>query len=138
MVHADSVREMPPKSRQSLVHALLAFLPEQSSPMVISVKPDQPRPTPIRTNGHRSKISDSSYDPSLVFVLELATIVATRDAESVRLMGQPVAEALQNVVRDSSNAHPLALSRAVYYLLHLLEASQVSIRILDAALDEQS
>ena len=116
---------MPPASRHHLIHALLSFLPEQSSPVVISVKPDQPRPTPIRTNGQRKqKTNLTSYDPSLVFVLELATILATRDAKSVALMGQPVADALQNVVRDSSNAHPLALSRAVYYMLHLLEASQ--------------
>ena len=115
---------MAPSSRQSLVNALLSFLPEQSSPVVISVKPDQPRPTPIRTNVQRKQKTDSSYDPSLVFVLELATILATRDAESVALMGQPVADALQNIVRDSSNAHPLTLSRAVYYMLLLLEASQ--------------
>ena len=117
-------REMPPSSRQSLVHALLSFLPEQSSPVVISVRPDQPRPTPIRTNGQRKQKLDLSYDPSLVFVLELVTILATRDTESVAMMGQPVADALQNVVRDSSNVHPLALSRAVYYMLLLLEASQ--------------
>ena len=115
---------MPPSSRQSLVYALLSFLPEQSSPVVISVKPDQPRPTPIRTNAQRKQKADLSYDPSLVFVLELATILATRDAESVALIGQPVADAVQSVVRDSSNAHPLALSRAVYYMLLLLEASQ--------------
>ena len=115
---------MPPASRQSLVHALLSFLPEQSSPVVISVKPDQPRPTPIRANGQRKpKTNLTSYDPSLVFILELATILATRDPESVALMGQLVADALQNIVRDSSNSHPLALSRAVYYMLHLLEAS---------------
>ena len=115
---------MPSPSRQRLVHALLSFLPEQSSPVVMSVKPDQPRPTPIRTNGRRKPKTDLVYDPALVFVLELATIVTTRDAESVALMGQAVADMLQNVVRDTSNNHPLVLSRAVYYLLHLLEASQ--------------
>ena len=92
--------------------------------MVISVKPDQPRPTPIRTNGQRKQKSDLVYDPSLVFLLELATIAATRDAESVTLMGQSVADMLQNVVRDTSNNHPLVLARAVYYLLYILEASQ--------------
>lgn len=115
---------MPLASRQSLIHALVSFLPEQSSPVVMSVKPDQPRPAPIRTNVQRKQKTELSYDPSLVFVLELATIVATRDAESVALMGQSVADMLQNVVRDTSNNHSLVLSRAVYYLLHLLEASQ--------------
>lgn len=107
-----------------LVQALLNFLPEQSSPAVIVVKPDQPRPTPIRTNGARKKTVGLSYDPSIVFVLEMATIMATRDPESVAMMGQQVAEALQNIVRDSSNIHPLVFSRAVYYLFHMLEASQ--------------
>lgn len=122
--NTDLSRKMPASSRQSLVQALLSFLPEQSSPVVMSVKPEQPRPTPIRTNGQRKPKTNLIYDPSLLFVLELATIAATRDAESVTLMGQPVADMLQNVVRDTSNNHPLVLSRAIYYLLHLLEASQ--------------
>ena len=115
---------MQPESRRALVNTLVNLLPEQSSPVVISVKPEQPRPTPIRTNGTRRKTVSSGYDPSIVFLLELATIVSTRDGESVASMGQPVAEVLQNVVRDSGNIHPLALSRTAYYLLFMLEASQ--------------
>lgn len=115
---------MPPESRRSLVQALLSLLPEQSSPVVMSVKPEQPRPTPIRPNGSRRKLSRSAYDPSIVFILELATILATRDAESILMVAQPVADALQYVARDSANVHPLILSRAVFYLLYVLEASQ--------------
>lgn len=116
---------MPPRGRESLVHALLKQLPEQSSPVVIVVRPEKPAPTPIRTNGHRSNVSSPAYDPSVVFVLELSTILATRDSESVTLLGQAVADALQAIVRDAANAHPLILSRAVFYLLYLLNASQV-------------
>ena len=119
-------RAMPPESRQSLVRALLKQLPEPSSPAVIVVRPDRSGPAPIRTNGHRANSLKPAYDPSAVFVLELATIMATRDRESVGLMGQAVAEALQTVVRDSANIHPLVLARTVYYLLYLLNASQVS------------
>lgn len=117
---------MPPQSRQSLVRALLKQLPEPSSPAVILVRPDRPGPAPIRTNGHRGNSSKPAYDPSVVFILELATIMATRDHDSVTLMGQAVADALQNVVRDAASAHPLVLARAVFYLLYLLNASQVS------------
>lgn len=117
--------EMPTQSRLSLVQALLGHLPEQSSPVVIVVKPDQHRPAPIRTNGHRNPPSTPVYDPSVVFVLEIATIIATCDSDSVALMGSAVAEALQNVVRDVTNVHPLVLSRAIFYLLTLLHASQV-------------
>lgn len=117
---------MPPQSRQSLVRALLKRLPEPSSPAVIVVRPDRTGPAPIRTNGQRANPMYSAYDPSVVFVLELATILATRDRASVTLIGQAVADALQMLVRDAANVHFLVLARAVYYLLYLLNASQVS------------
>ena len=122
-------RAMPPQSRQSLVRALLKQLPEPSSPAVIVVRPDRTGHAPIRTNGHRANPLEPAYDPSVVFVLELATIMATRDHESVTLMGQAVADALQTVVRDAGNVHPLVLARAVFYFLYLLNASQVSHRL---------
>lgn len=120
------IRAMPPKGRQSVVRALLKKLPEPASPVVIAVRPERHAPAPIRTNGHRSNPASQTYDPSLAFVLELATILSTRDSESVALMGQATADALQTIVRDPANVHPLILSRAVYYLLYLLHASQVS------------
>ena len=127
LLHYLSIlREMPPPSRQSLVRALLKQVPEPSSPAVIVVRPDRPGPAPIKTNGYRVDPLKPTYDPSMVFVLELATIMATRDHESVTLMGQAVADALQTAVRDVANIHPLALARAVFYLLYLLNASQVS------------
>ena len=120
------LREMPPRSRQSLVRALLKQVPEPSSPAVIVVRPDRSGLAPIKTNSRANPLKPA-YDPSMVFVLELATIMATRDHESVTLMGQAVADALQTAVRDVANIHPLALARAVFYLLYLLNASQVSV-----------
>ena len=119
-------RAMPPQSRQSLVRALLQQLPEPSSPAVIVVRPDRSGPA---TNNHRANALKPAYDPSMVFVLELATIMATRDNESVTLMGRTVAESLQTFVRDANNIHPLVLARAVFYLLYLLNASQVSSKL---------
>lgn len=117
---------MPAESLKSFVQALLDQLPAESSPLVIVVKPDRPSPTTIRTNGHRSTSQGLLYDPSVVYILELATIIALRDQETVAAVGQAVADALQNVVRDSINVHPLVVSRAVFYLFHVLHASQVS------------
>ena len=119
---------MPPRIRQSLVRALLKQVPEPSSPAVIVVRPDRSGLAPIKTNGHRANPLKPAYDPSIVFVLEIATIMATRDYESVTLMGQAVADALQTAVRDVANIHPLALARVVFYLLYLLNASQVSVQ----------
>ena len=107
------------------MHVLLDELPQVSSPVVIVVKPDPSSPNPAKVDGHRSVTGNSNYDPSLIFVLELATILAMRDEMSVATIGKDVAEALQNVIRDATNIHPLVISRAVLYLLHLLNASHV-------------
>ena len=121
---AKSFRAIPAEALNDLVDALLEQLPEQSSPVVIVVKPDRPTTTPARTNGHPAN-QGPTYDPALVFVLELATILAMRDTGSIVAVGKPVSDALYNVVRNAAKVHPLVLSRAVYYLLHLLNASQV-------------
>lgn len=120
------IRQIPAQSLQSLVSALLEQLPEKTSPVVITVKPERPTPNPARTNGYRKTNQGPVYDPAIVFVLELATVLAMRNAESIATVGQAVADVLYTVVRDATNVHPLLLSRAVYYLLHLLNASQVS------------
>ena len=123
----SDILTMPPTSLKNLVHALLEQLPEESSPVVIVVKPDRPTPAPIKTNGHQTDSRGPVYDPSVVFVLELATILAMQNGESVFSVGEVVADALQNVIRNFANVHPLVVSRAVFYLLHLLKASQVSM-----------
>lgn len=115
---------MPFESLSGLVNALLEQLPEQSSPVVIVVKPDRPNTSPAKPNGRKASQS-LKYDPALIFVLELATILAMRDADTIVGVGKPVADALYNVVRNATNVHPLVLTRAVYYLLHLVNASQV-------------
>ena len=119
-------RNMPPQSLKSLVLALLKQLPEESSPVVIVVKPELPSPTSAKVNGHRQDSAHPTYDPSIVYILELATIIAMRNEEAIAAVGQDVAEALQGVVRNAANVHPLIVSRAVFYLLHLLNSSQVS------------
>lgn len=126
------IRRIPAHSLQDLVSALLEQLPEKSSPVVITVKPERPTPNPARTNGHRAVNQGPVYDPAIVFVLELGTILAMRDGESIAIVGRAVADALHTVVRDASNIHPLLLARAVYYLLQLLNASQVSLNDVHA------
>ena len=91
------------------------------------VKAEMPAPTPIRQNGQKAKILGIAYDPSIVFVLEFATILAARDAETISRLGEEVADALQSVVRDATHMHPLIVSRASFYLLSFLRASHVSV-----------
>jgi brefeldin A-resistance guanine nucleotide exchange factor 1 len=109
----------------ALIQALLEQLPQDPSPMVIIPKQEPSSPNP-KNNPNRTTIS-TSYDPRVVYILELASGLATRDEATVAAVGKDVVEALQTIVRNSSNSHPLVVSRAVYYLLHLLSASHVSL-----------
>jgi golgi-specific brefeldin A-resistance guanine nucleotide exchange factor 1 len=117
---------MPIEAIRSIVDSLLAQLPEEESPRVMVVKPDLPPPSPVRPNGQRSRINAPVYDPAVVFVLEFATLLCLRDEETVHELGMDVADALRRIVRNSANVHYIVISRAVYYLLRLLQASQVS------------
>ncbi|MCJ1357907.1 MAG: GDP/GTP exchange factor for ARF [Icmadophila ericetorum] len=114
---------IPSECLASLVHALLDQLPEDAAPVVITVKPDPSSPGLPKPNGHRTNPGALAYDPSVVYILELSTMLAIRDETATIAVGKDVAETLQNIVRAASNTHPLTVLRAVYYLLHLLNAS---------------
>ncbi|ORY18311.1 hypothetical protein BCR34DRAFT_554010 [Clohesyomyces aquaticus] len=101
-----NIGQLPVESLQSLLLSLLEQIPEDGSPRVIVAKLNRP-----------------AYDPSLVFVLELATVLALRDEETVRELAKDVIDSLQSVIRDAPKQHPVVIARSVYYLLSLLKAS---------------
>ncbi|KAL8738342.1 MAG: hypothetical protein Q9181_000852 [Wetmoreana brouardii] len=113
---------MPPRETKDMTLALLEQLPQESSPVVIVVKPERPTAAP-KTNGQRQGNRGPTYDPSLLYVLELLTVLAIRDDGNFAEVGELVADALQNIVRNATNTHFMVLSRAVFYLLLLLEKS---------------
>lgn len=115
---------MPVESLKPLVHALLSQVPDDPSSIVISVKSETD--SPAATNGQRAAANSPVYDPSLVYVLELCTVLALRDEETVAALGADVAEALQNIMRNQKSWHTIMTSRTIYYILSLLHASYVS------------
>lgn len=123
---------MPPRATKDLVLAFLEQLPQDSSPAVIVVKPERPS-TPIKTNGHRQGNRGPQYDPSHVYVLELITLLAIRDQSTLSAVGELVADALQNVIRNAAATHFLTLSRAIFYLLLLLQKSVIQVNPLEFA-----
>jgi brefeldin A-resistance guanine nucleotide exchange factor 1 len=111
----DRISQLPLEALVSVVESLLGQIPEDSSPRIIAVKSEVPLAV-ARSGG---KI----YDPSLVFVLELATLLTLRDAQTIGALGKEVASALQSVVRNAANYHFVVISRVTYYLLTLLRVS---------------
>ncbi|KAL8847164.1 MAG: hypothetical protein Q9221_007794 [Calogaya cf. arnoldii] len=114
--------QMPPRATKDLTLALLEQLPQDSGPLVPAVKPERPA-APPKMNGQRQGTRGPAYDPSLLYVLELITVLATRDDENFAAVGELVADAIQNVVRNAANVHSMVLARAVFYLLLLLQKS---------------
>jgi brefeldin A-resistance guanine nucleotide exchange factor 1 len=125
-----NISQLPLDSLSSLLMSLLEQIPEDGSPRVIVVKPELPSAISPRTNGNKAKLNRPVYDPSLVFVLELATVLALRDDETVQELAKEVADALSTVIKDAAKLHPVLIARCVYYLLSLLKASNVCASIL--------
>lgn len=94
--------------------------------MVIVVKPALPAQNSIGPEADRISLDSSGYDPATVYVLELATIIALRDRDTIGVLGKEVFEALHNMIRNSASTHPVVVSRAVFYLLSLISNSDVS------------
>ncbi len=116
---------MPVDALKPLVQALLAQVPDDPSSIVISVKSETETQAP--TNGQKSSSSGPVYDPAMVYLLELCTVLVLRDQETIKALGGDVAEALQNVMRNAASYHFILTSRTIFYLLHLLHVSYVSV-----------
>lgn len=118
-------RSLPTSSVKLVVETLLDLLPEESAPAVIVVKPE--RPTSSRATNGRAETEKSNYDPGVIYLLELATILTLRDSQTLELLGERLLTSLQAFIRDAKNLHSLALSRIIYYLLNLLRLSHVCL-----------
>jgi golgi-specific brefeldin A-resistance guanine nucleotide exchange factor 1 len=106
---------------EALVEALLEQLPEDNNNSVISVKQENlPSPPP---NGQGPLHGGVEYDPTVVFILEFCTKLATRDDEAVEAAAKPVFDIVQGILRDSSQWHAITVSRSTFYAFQILKAS---------------
>lgn len=115
---------MPVRSLQPLVQALLSQIPDDPSSIVFTVKSEDEPVSPINSRKHSS--TEPLYDPAIVYLLELCTVLALRDDETIAMLGGDVAEALLDVLRNAQGYHHIMISRTAYYVLHILHASYVS------------
>jgi brefeldin A-resistance guanine nucleotide exchange factor 1 len=119
---------MPVGALKPLIQALLAQVPDDPTSIVIGVRSEtEAQTSPASPNGQRLASSGPTYDPATIYLLEFCTILALRDSETVATIGADVAEALQNVMRNPTSYHSIMVSRTMFYLLHLLHASYVSM-----------
>ena len=62
----------------------------------------------------------------MVYLLELSTLLATRDVETVESTGKQVFDSLQSILRDPNQWHATTISRTTFYALKMMKASYVS------------
>jgi len=68
-------------------------------------------------NGPESQ--EKAYDPSMLFLLEMATCLAIRDATSMRDLSPEVSGYCTEILRQRKHLHPLFVERTLIYLLAL-------------------
>ena len=68
---------------------------------------------------HGSEPQDKSYDPSMLFLLELATSLAIRDVESMRDLSGELAGYCTEILRQRKHLHPILVERTLIYLMAL-------------------
>ncbi|KAL5601338.1 uncharacterized protein BROUX77_005587 [Berkeleyomyces rouxiae] len=116
-----NIQNMDLEVLAKLVNVLLQHLPEPS-PAVINVLPDQPPVSPVH-GPSTGAAAEPTYDPSILYILELCTVLALRNDDSIAAFGRPVADALFSVLRDAKSNHSIAISRCALYLFRVLQAS---------------
>lgn len=118
-----NISNLPASDLRPLVKTLLDEVPEDDSSTVpvITVKPEGMSSSPA--NSPKPQGKRPVYEPSVVYILEFCTVLALRDAETIKLLGKQVAEVLQTILRDSSRHHPILVSRAAFYQFSILKAS---------------
>ncbi|KAI1763175.1 hypothetical protein GGR53DRAFT_498403 [Hypoxylon sp. FL1150] len=118
-----NISTLPANSLLPFIEALLSELPddESSAVPVITVKPESVPSSPASASKPASQ--RPTYDPAVVYILETCTILAMRDDETVELLGKPITEAIQMILRDSAQHHPVLVSRAALYQFSILKVS---------------
>ncbi|KAI0103708.1 Sec7-domain-containing protein [Nemania sp. FL0031] len=119
-----NISSLPVVALSPLMEALLDQLPDDESPNVpaITVKTESVPSSPASV-GNKPAHTKPTYDPAVVYILEFCTVLALRTPETIELLGKPVAEALQMILRNSSRYHSALVSRAAYYQFNVLKAS---------------
>ncbi|KAJ5773671.1 Sec7-domain-containing protein [Penicillium paradoxum] len=120
---ASNVSKMSTEGLKALFTALLSQLSEDISRGDIVVTPNVLSSSPINQSHDDSTVSTATYDPSIVFILELLTILTLQDCRTIEVFGRDTANALQNIINDAGRVHPIIVSRVVYYLLLLLKGN---------------
>jgi|SRR5579859_2579565 len=88
-----------------------------------------PRDSLSGMNGQESQ-GGHDYDPSMLFLLELATSLAIRDEQSMKDLSANVANYCSEILRQRKQFHPIFVERTATYLLALKKRGHETVALL--------
>jgi golgi-specific brefeldin A-resistance guanine nucleotide exchange factor 1 len=125
-------RKLSPQASKALMTALLQSITiDASEDYVEPSGASSPRDALIPLNGHESQGKD--YDPSMLFVLELAVSLAIRDEQSMKDLSSEVATHCTEILRQRRQFHPILVERTMTYLLALKTRGHQTVSLLMSA-----
>lgn len=106
---------------RSLVSALLEGItidaPENAADLSNSPTPPTLKSRDISTPINSSESQEKPYDPSMLFLLEVATSLAIRNEESMRDLSAEVSEYCNEILRQRKHLHRILVERTLIYLM---------------------
>jgi hypothetical protein len=115
-----------------LVSALLETITiEGSESDSDSFKSSFKKDSPANMNGQGA---EKTYDPSMLFALEMATSLAIRDLESMQDLSADVVGYCTAILRQRKHIHPILVERALIYDLALKKRGDEIVRPFDRSL----
>ena len=107
-----------------------------------SITIDAPEDYAIPSNASTPniKVKDSSsmngrevqgkvYDPSMPFILEIATSLAIRDEDNMRDLSAKIAEYCTEILRQRKHLHPILVERTLIYLMALKKRGHETVQL---------
>ena len=112
----------------ALLEKVVIDAPEVQEPSAQALPTLRPRDgSPINGQEHQ----DSSYDPSMLFLLEMATCLAIRDENSMRDLSVEVIGYCTEILRQRKHLHPIWIERSLICLLVLKKrGDETVVRLL--------
>lgn len=109
-------REASTSLMSSLLESVTIDAPKNpdSSPSIPNI---QAKDVSLGLNGPEAQ--ERSYDPSMLFLLEMATSLAIRDEKNMRDLSSEVAAYCTEILRQRKHLHPILVERTLIYLMVL-------------------
>jgi|SRR5579871_599203 len=79
----------------------------------------KPKAKDLNTSLNGTEPVEATYDPSMVFLLEIATSLAIRNEESMKILSSELAAYCIELLRQRKVLHPILVERTLIYLLAL-------------------